>query len=332
MPVYRDKKRGCFCFEFDRQIEGKRIRAVKHLPRTWNQAQADAYDRQESARLYAIATRVQRAEFTIEDAVVSYLTERVPKLKTAENVRRELALILPYYQGRPLEALADVCKAYRLSSTKDDGKTPLAPASIKLRIRYLTAACRWGWKNHGMGETDPAARVTVPEVRNERHEYASRAQMLKIARLCTNPMARMAIRMGFYSGMRLGELLRAEVVGTAWVLRDTKNGDPRIVPIHPKVAVCARKFKKLPRITVQTAWTRARNKAGLEHFHFHDLRHSTASAMINEGIDLYTVGAVLGHKDARSTKRYAHLATDALTDAIATIGQKNPNKAKRKAA
>jgi len=142
----------------------------------------------------------------------------------------------------------------------------------------------------------------------------------------------MAIRMGFYSGMRLGELLRAEVVGTAWVLRDTKNGDPRIVPIHPKVAVCARKFKKLPRITVQTAWTRARNKAGLEHFHFHDLRHSTASAMINEGIDLYTVGAVLGHKDARSTKRYAHLATDALTDAIATIGQKNPNKAKRKAA
>jgi len=332
MPIYRNKKRGCFCFEFDRQIEGKRIRAVKHLPRTWNQAQADAYDRQESARLYAIATRVQRAEFTIEDAVVSYLTERVPKLKTAENVRRELALILPYYQGRPLEALADVCKAYRLSSTKDDGKTPLAPASIKLRIRYLTAACRWGWKNHGMGETDPAARVTVPEVRNERHEYASRAQMLKIARLCTNPMARMAIRMGFYSGMRLGELLRAEVVGTAWVLRDTKNGDPRIVPIHPKVAVCARKFKKLPRITVQTAWTRARNKAGLEHFHFHDLRHSTASAMINEGIDLYTVGAVLGHKDARSTKRYAHLATDALTDAIATIGQKNPNKAKRKAA
>jgi integrase len=172
----------------------------------------------------------------------------------------------------------------------------------------------------------------VPEVRNERHEYASRAQMLTIARLCTNSMARMAIRMGFYSGMRLGEILRAEVVGTAWVLRDTKNGDPRIVPIHSKVAVCARKFKKLPKITVQTAWVRARNKAGLQHFHFHDLRHSTASAMINAGIDLYTVGAVLGHKDARSTKRYSHLATDALTDAVGTIGKKTPYKGQKKAA
>lgn len=332
MPVYRDKKRGTFVFEFDRQIEGKRIRAVKHLPKTWNQAQADAYDRQESARLYAVATRVQRAEFTIEDAVNSYLKERVPSLKTSKNVANELALIFPYYQGRPIEALADVCKAYRLGATKEDGKTPLSPASIRNRIRYLTAACRWGWKHHNMCESDPAARVTVPEVKNSRQHYASRAEMLKIARLCTNKWARMAIRMGFYSGMRLGEILRAEVIGTAWVLRDTKNDNPRIVPIHPKVAVCARKFKKAPRITVQKAWTRARNKARLSHYHFHDLRHSSASEMINAGIDLYTVGAVLGHKDARSTQRYSHLATEALTAAIGMIGKKTPTTAKKKAA
>lgn len=341
MPVYRDKKRGSFVFEFDRQIEGKRVRAVKHLPKTWNQAQADAYDRQESARLYAIATRVQRAEYSIEDAVNCYLTERVPQLKTSANVAKELALLFPYYQGRPLEALPDVCKVYRLSATKQrkfDEKgcplplQPLAPASIMNRIRYLTAACRWGWKEHHMGESDPAARVTVPEVKNERHRYATRAEMLKIARLCTNPMARMAIKMGFYSGMRLGEILRAEVSGTAWVLRDTKNGNPRIVPIHPKVAVCGRRFKSLPRITVQAAWVRARNKAGLAHFHFHDLRHSSASEMINAGIDLFTVGAVLGHKDARSTKRYSHLATEALTDAVGTIGKKTPYKGQKKAA
>jgi site-specific recombinase XerD len=54
--------------------------------------------------------------------------------------------------------------------------------------------------------------------------------------------------------------------------------------------------------------------------------------MINNGIDLYTVGAVLGHKDARSTQRYAHLATDALSAAVGKIGQKIPNKPKLKAA
>lgn len=44
--------------------------------------------------------------------------------------------------------------------------------------------------------------------------------------------------------------------------------------------------------------------------------------MINQGIDLYTVGAVLGHKSAVSTKRYAHLAQDTLREAIGRIGKK----------
>lgn len=331
MSIYRDKKRGSFVFEFDKRIGGERVRAVKSLPKTWNQAQADAYDRQESARLYAIATRVERETYTIEDAVERYLTERVPKLKTAGNVAQELALLFPYYQGRPIESLPDVCKAYALKGAKQDG-TPLAPASIRNRIRYLTAACRYGWRHHNMCESDPAARVTVPTVRNERQHYASRGEMLAICKLCKNHNARMAIRMGFYSGMRLGEILRAKVSGTAWVLADTKNGNPRIVPIHPRVAVCARRFVKAPRITVQDNWTRARDLAGLSHLHFHDLRHSSASEMINAGIDLYTVGAVLGHKDARSTKRYSHLATEALSVAVGKIGQKIPNIPKLKSA
>lgn len=331
MPIYRDKKRGSWVFEFDRVIQSERVRATKHLPKTWNQAQADAYDRQESARLYAIATRVQRAEFTIEDAVCCYLTERVPKLKTAGNVAKELALLFPYYQGRPIAALSDVCKAYALKGVKQDG-SPLAPASIRNRIRYLTAACRYAWKHHDMAESDPAAKVTVPTVKNERQEYASRREMLEICKQCKNHNARMAIRIGFYSGMRVSEILRAQVSGTAWVLKDSKNGNPRIIPIHPRVAVCSRRFRKAPKITIQDNWQRARNLAGYGHLHFHDLRHSSASEMINAGIDLYTVGAVLGHKDARSTKRYAHLATDALSAAIGRIGQKNPIQLKKKAA
>ena len=48
--------------------------------------------------------------------------------------------------------------------------------------------------------------------------------------------------------------------------------------------------------------------------------------MINAGIDLVTVGALLGRKHARSTKRYSHLATVAPSDAIGKIAphqQKN---------
>lgn len=56
--------------------------------------------------------------------------------------------------------------------------------------------------------------------------------------------------------------------------------------------------------------------------HSHDLRHSAASALVNAGVDLYTVGAVLAHRSAASTKRYAHLATERLAEAIGRLGKK----------
>jgi integrase len=51
---------------------------------------------------------------------------------------------------------------------------------------------------------------------------------------------------------------------------------------------------------------RARDKVGLKGLHFRGSRHSAASELINAGVDLYTVGRVLGLNDARSTQRYAH--------------------------
>jgi site-specific recombinase XerD len=152
--------------------------------------------------------------------------------------------------------------------------------------------------------------------------------MIQIARKCANTPAereaRALVRLAFYSGMRLGEFMematRNKVVADGFLLRDTKNGDDRIAPMHPKVRVL---LKYLPfrfgRDWLQKLIRRAMNAARFEHLTLHDLRHSTASAMINNGIDLYTVGAVLGHKDQRSTKRYAHLATRTLNAAILKV-------------
>jgi integrase len=337
MSITRDKARGQFVFEFDRWIGGARIRARKRLPRAWNQAQADEFDRKESARLYATANGVGGEHHLIEDAITHYLKDRIPKLKQGMNVARELALIAPFYTGRPLSALPDVCKALRLKSMsvpkkEGDKPRPLSDATVRLRIRYLTAACRWAWKHHSFGEFDPAAKVVVPEVKNERHIYIDRAQMLAVARNTKNRNARMVVRMAFYSGMRLSEILRAIPVGDRWHLAKTKNEEPRIVPIHPRVAVCVRQFKKIARITVQKNVKAACVAAGMPWLHFHDLRHSTASEMVNAGVDLYTVGAVLGHKDPRSTARYAHLSTDRQAEAIAKVGQISPTTKLRRVA
>jgi site-specific recombinase XerD len=71
-----------------------------------------------------------------------------------------------------------------------------------------------------------------------------------------------------------------------------------------------------------TAWKKARAAAGYPETKFHDLRHGAASEMINAGIDLLTVGRVLGHKSVVSTKRYSHLVTDKLAAAVGRIGRK----------
>ena len=326
MPIYRDKKRGCFVFEFDRRIEGKRVRARKALPKNWNRAKADAFDREESARLYGRITGVEKPSFSIEQAVEVYCKERLPHLKTGRQIAQDLALIYWAYQDRPMTDLPDVCK-----EIVKDAADRLAPATVRNRIRYLTSACRYGYKHHAMAESDPAERVIVPEVRNERRVFISRREMLRLARACPHRPTRAAIRIAFYSGMRMSEILLAERVDGNFVLADTKNGEPRIIPIHPRIRGCA--GISLPNQScISKHFRRARAAAGMDELHFHDLRHSAASEMINNGVDLYTVGAVLGHKSSQSTKRYAHLATRSLRAAIGKIGQKIPHQKKKRAA
>jgi integrase len=59
---------------------------------------------------------------------------------------------------------------------------------------------------------------------------------------------------------------------------------------------------------LQAAWERIRKTAGLEDVRIHDLRHSFASMGAASGDSLMVIGALLGHRSAKTTERYAHLA------------------------
>jgi len=53
-----------------------------------------------------------------------------------------------------------------------------------------------------------------------------------------------------------------------------------------------------------------------ENIHFHTLRHSFASRLIQKGASVFVVKELLGHEDIKTTQIYSHLQTENLTEAI----------------
>ena len=57
-----------------------------------------------------------------------------------------------------------------------------------------------------------------------------------------------------------------------------------------------------------------------QHFTWHGLRHTAASHMVMAGVDLRTVGKILGHKSYAMTMRYSHLSPGFLKEATERLG------------
>jgi len=68
-------------------------------------------------------------------------------------------------------------------------------------------------------------------------------------------------------------------------------------------------YKGLPKI-----WNEVRNRTGLHDVRIHDLRHNFASILASNGASLPMIGAMLGHTQAETTARYAHLTNHTLSD------------------
>lgn len=330
MSIQWDARNKRWRWSFKRSLAGIRHRHSRLLPEGWSRAQADAFDASETARLAAVAAGIDQTDPLIETAVGLYLADK-QHLKSLRSAAEHLGAIAWAYAGRPMSQLPEIAREVAtrrlIPASAKRGEHEISLATARNRLALLKAACRHAWKAHGLTQSDPTARMVLPAVRNERQVYVERDEMLRLARACTNSQARAAIRLAFYSGLRLGELRAAVLERGLIVLKDTKNGDIRAVPPHPKVAHLLHWLPlTAPKITIQRAFDRARKTVGPPDVRFHDLRHSAASAMINAGVDLYTVGAVLGHRDPRSTQRYAHLNAGTLAAAVGTIGQKRPHK------
>lgn len=73
---------------------------------------------------------------------------------------------------------------------------------------------------------------------------------------------------------------------------------------------------------VKTFWHTVLKKAELKNVRVHDLRHTHASHLVSSGLSLSIVGKLLGHTQASTTQRYAHLADEPLRQAAELFGSK----------
>jgi integrase len=75
-------------------------------------------------------------------------------------------------------------------------------------------------------------------------------------------------------------------------------------------------------VDIQSAWDLAVERAKLENFRMHDLRHTAASHLAMSGATLAELSEVLGHKTLQMVKRYSHLTEGHTGDLLERMGDR----------
>jgi len=112
----------------------------------------------------------------------------------------------------------------------------------------------------------------------------------------------------------------------------SKNRERRTIPLNKSVfellmSIQARDLKcrlvfstsrgtPLSGRNLMRAYYAAMEKARIQDFRFHDLRHAFATRLVRKGVDIYKVQRLLGHKTPAMTQRYAHHSPESLQDGV----------------
>ncbi len=203
----------------------------------------------------------------------------------------------------------------------------------KPRERFLT-----GVELAKLGEAlEKAETVGLPYAIDETKPKAKHAPKPESRLRTLDPYAVAAIRLLILTGARLHEILDArwDFINFEKGLLDLPDSKTGKKSIHLNAAafqvladlprggnphIIAGANDGAPRADLNKPWNALKKAAGLEGLRLHDLRHSFASVGAGGGLSLPIIGAILGHAQASTTQRYAHLADDPRRAAVEQIG------------
>ncbi len=222
------------------------------------------------------------------------------------------------------------------------GKTPYqANRVLAVLSKMFNLAERWGLRPDG---SNPVRHVDRFRER-KRERFLSETELARLGKTLAEaeaagterPPTIAAIRLLVFTGCRLSEILslrweHVDFERRCLRLADSKTG-PRVVPLNaPALKVLAEleqgdtpwvirgRKQAAPLVNLGKPWRRIREGAELGDVRIHDLRHSFASVAAGSGHSLVVIGALLGHRQATTTHRYAHLSDDPVRTASEVVG------------
>ena len=203
----------------------------------------------------------------------------------------------------------------------------ISPATVNREFAFLKHVYNLAIRD-GKTQSNPVTRLGMLREPSGRVRYLSDDEEARLMKALPTDWDRDRVTVLLHSGFRRGEFLGLrwrDVDFKAGVLTvpKSKNGETRHVPMTSTVrAILSRRPRPLDASALVFAnseghrdlrWSArtvpaALRAAKIAGFRFHDLRHTFASRLAMEGVDLMTIRELMGHKSMAMTLRYAHLS------------------------
>jgi integrase len=249
--------------------------------------------------------------------------------------------MLPFFKNQSLGNISpDLISQYKALRYSENAK----PATLNRELSLMKHAFNLAHKEWGWIIENPVSRVKMEKENNARDRvlsYADEARLLAI----TPPWIKEIIQFALMTGAREGEILslqwpQVDLFRKVVSIHQEKTGFTKSIPLTStlfELLKCKAKIRRLhcslvfpsengTQITASNLGRAFRNvlkKLDIKDFRFHDLRHTFASRLAQNGIDLYLIQKLLGHREPRMVQRYAHHSVESLRAGIEVLERGN---------
>lgn len=295
---------------------------------------------------------IEAKKHTLADLIDRYIkAEFANKPKSKAKQEKQLEWWKNEIGTRTLDqvtpAILKECKE-KLQQGKTYRGTVRSGSTVNRYIAALSHVLTIAQKEYCWIEVNPLSQVSKLKEAPGRVRYLSddeRQRLLQTCQESRNKQLYLIVMLALSTGARQGEILGLNWEDVSFdqkriILRDTKNGETRAVPLVGTVYNLLKDHSKVRRLdsnlvfprqgaqgkskpmSIREAWDNAIDAAKIEDFRFHDLRHSCASYLAMNGATLAEIAEVLGHKTLQMVKRYAHLSDLHVSSVVEKMNEK----------